>query len=251
MLQERMLEMLRYLDQICQKHKLTYWLSSGTLLGAVRHGGFIPWDDDIDIDMPYKDVIKLTKILLDECPPEFAVQTYKTDPYFFLPYPKLRDREWIVKEDQSEQQITSFYIYKGLAIDIFPMERICLPLKRLSSKYTGLAISLVQKNKFLGKATFSLGMHLVFPLLRFLGKPFLRRDVFYHTYGYGFFSARTIKYIFPLRKIKFEGYEFSVPNDYHAYLEEMFGKNYLSLPPEDSRRPHIKRIQYKEKEYVF
>ena len=49
--QLRMLEMLQYIDSVCKKHNIRYWLCSGTLLGAVRHGGFIPWDDDVDIEM--------------------------------------------------------------------------------------------------------------------------------------------------------------------------------------------------------
>ena len=49
--QLRMLEMLQYIDFVCKKHNIRYWLCSGTLLGAVRHGGFIPWDDDVDIEM--------------------------------------------------------------------------------------------------------------------------------------------------------------------------------------------------------
>lgn len=59
--QLKMLELLKFLNKICTENNLTYWLDSGTLLGAVRHGGFIPWDDDIDVCMPYKDAVVLKK----------------------------------------------------------------------------------------------------------------------------------------------------------------------------------------------
>lgn len=61
-MQLRMLDMLKYIDKICREHNIKYWLSSGTCLGAVRHGGFIPWDDDCDIELLRKDYKKLIKI---------------------------------------------------------------------------------------------------------------------------------------------------------------------------------------------
>lgn len=59
--QLRMLELLIFLDGVCRENKLTYWLDSGTLIGAARHGGFIPWDDDIDVCMMRKDAYHLKK----------------------------------------------------------------------------------------------------------------------------------------------------------------------------------------------
>lgn len=61
--QLKMLDMLLYVDAICREHSLKYWLAYGTLLGAVRHHGFIPWDDDLDISMEYSDYVKLRQIL--------------------------------------------------------------------------------------------------------------------------------------------------------------------------------------------
>ena len=67
-MQHRMTEMLGEIDKICRRHNLKYWLCSGTLLGCVRHGGYIPWDDDLDIEMLREDYEKLLKILPEELP---------------------------------------------------------------------------------------------------------------------------------------------------------------------------------------
>lgn len=73
--QLRMLEILKEIDRICQKHRIDYWLSSGTLLGAVRHGGFIPWDDDLDIEMERKDYLRLLQLLPEELNDAYLLQT--------------------------------------------------------------------------------------------------------------------------------------------------------------------------------
>lgn len=75
-MQLRMLEMLKYIDSICRENDIKYWLSSGTCLGAVRHGGFIPWDDDADIEMLASDYRKLEKILRSSSR-DFVLQDYK------------------------------------------------------------------------------------------------------------------------------------------------------------------------------
>ena len=64
--QLRMFEMLQYIDTVCKNHGIRYWLCSGTLLGAVRHGGFIPWDDDVDIEMLREDYRKFVKVMATE-----------------------------------------------------------------------------------------------------------------------------------------------------------------------------------------
>jgi len=116
-LQVVMLNLFKEFKGVCEKHDLTYFLIGGSALGAVRHGGFIPWDDDLDIGMPRKDYDKLMK-LKDEFSHPYFLQNFKTDPGFTLGYAKLRNSDTTYLEN--------FYIYQninhGVWIDIFPID---------------------------------------------------------------------------------------------------------------------------------
>ena len=86
--QMKMLRILEFVDRVCRKHGIRYWLSSGTLLGAARHGGFIPWDDDLDIEMLYRDYKRLMEVLPFELPSNLVLQTMHTDSNYVAPYAK-------------------------------------------------------------------------------------------------------------------------------------------------------------------
>ena len=90
--QLRMLELLLEMDRICKKHKIRYWLIGGTLLGAARHHGFIPWDDDMDVQMLREDYLRLLDVMPKELPDTMALQCRQTDSNYFFQYAKLRDR---------------------------------------------------------------------------------------------------------------------------------------------------------------
>jgi lipopolysaccharide cholinephosphotransferase len=77
------LKMLSKVDDICRKHNIRYYIVAGTLLGAIRHGGFIPWDDDIDIAMYREDYTKFLEIAPDELGTEFFVQTWQSERNYF------------------------------------------------------------------------------------------------------------------------------------------------------------------------
>ena len=81
--QMRMLEILLEVDKVCKRHDIKYWLSSGTLIGAMRHDGFIPWDDDLDIEMMRSDYLRLMEVLPSELPEWLALQNDETDPNYF------------------------------------------------------------------------------------------------------------------------------------------------------------------------
>ena len=116
-----MLRMLKIIDYICRKHDISYWMCSGTLLGAVRHKGFIPWDDDLDICMIREDYERFVEIAVNEFPKDMMLQTRETDPhYHYLPLPcKVRDKKSFILSPGYEDEECE----KGLFIDIFPMDR--------------------------------------------------------------------------------------------------------------------------------
>ncbi|MCB1828331.1 MAG: LicD family protein, partial [Coxiellaceae bacterium] len=118
-----MLRMLKIFDHICKKHKLTYWLEAGTLLGAVRHHGFIPWDDDLDVSMLRKDYERFIRLAPDELPSDIFMQTEKSDPGYFNPAVplKLRDKNSLLIEPH---EVEDKHIHQGIFIDIFPYDTV-------------------------------------------------------------------------------------------------------------------------------
>lgn len=103
--QLKQLAILEEVDRICRKHKINYWLDGGTLLGAVRHGGFIPWDDDIDLGMLLPDLQRFIKIAPGELSESLFLQTPESDPLNKEPIIKIRD-------------LNSLYIEAGDTFDV-------------------------------------------------------------------------------------------------------------------------------------
>ena len=115
------IDLLMQLDTVCRKHGLTYYMTAGSLLGAIRHHGFIPWDDDLDIAIPRSDYEKLIE-LADEFKKPYFLQTQKSDPEYFYSFIKLRNsRTTAIK---SYLRDTPFN--KGMAIDLFPLDQVVL-----------------------------------------------------------------------------------------------------------------------------
>lgn len=246
--QLKMLDILIVIDKICKKYDIKYWISDGTLLGAVRHGGFIPWDDDLDIQMMRKDFKHFIKIVSKELPANLVLQTHKTDKGYVAPYAKIRDLHSAISEYYNSD---INYKYKGIYIDIFPMEKCSYVFTRIAdsihahllykiSHFRAGLIRRIYLNFIFKLLTF------IYSLFRLLDWLFVRKENFTFTYGtacgyYNFVNSD----VMPLSEINFENHIFSAPHAPESILKKQYG-NYMELPAEESREIHTLSVELKK-----
>lgn len=120
-IQKESYEILKVFHIICEKENLKYILDYGTLLGAVRHDGFIPWDDDLDVSMPRDDYEKFLAVAEKYLPENMSIQNYKTDPNYLVPFTKIRKTDTYVQE----LELNMYNIKKGVWLDIFVYDNVC------------------------------------------------------------------------------------------------------------------------------
>ena len=244
--QLRMLEMLKYIDGICRRNNISYWLCSGTLLGAARHGGFIPWDDDLDIEMLRPDYERFVKALEAEKNDCYVLQTHKTDPNYFAPYGKLRDLRSTIKEDNTNDW---YYKFHGAYIDVFIMEPsssefLCKVAGFLQDKLLFGANRTLRNawgRKIYFGTVYPLLYSLIFPVMGLLGRMGANGQL-RHTLGSCFLMPRDVADIFPLTQLTFEDGSFPVPGNYDAYLTKIYG-HYMSLPDLDKLVMHTVNVE--------
>lgn len=240
--QLRMLDILIEVDKICRKHHIDYFLESGTLLGAVRHGGFIPWDDDVDISVMLSDYPRLRKILQEELPATMVFQDTTTDPNYPMLIGKVRDTRSYFEEDY-----TANLKNKGIYIDIFPLEKIpCWKWKEFLDYVYGHSVRALHNysdktDKICSAFVYPFAKILVC-LTRFVNKCIPTTRVAYQ-YGRKTYIQYDLKDIFPLQEIKFEGHTFLAPHNPDAMLKVCYG-DYLQIPPKGKRMVHTNKIEF-------
>ncbi len=134
------MDVLDQIHKVCEENQLRYTLFYGTLLGAVRHGGFIPWDDDIDIAMPREDYNKLLEIWNDVAPAGYLLQTYYTDDDVVNNFAKIRKDHTTYLQDESESEKK---YHKGIFVDIFPLDRLAPKGVQRKVQYISGAVNLL------------------------------------------------------------------------------------------------------------
>jgi len=242
-----MLDMLIEFDAICKKHQLRYWLDSGTLLGAVRHQGFIPWDDDIDLSMPVEDYNEFLSVANSELSKEIFLQTSQTDKNFKFDYTKLRSNKASIVEHHEKDQAIKYH--QGVFVDIFPMltlENTEANKKQYDTTLKEIrdvsSISLHTPN---GKDDPVKRAALIASLKqKHRGWDLENSKVIYGGEMPDVAAWFDLEEVFPLTTMEFEGLSFPVPNNPSHYLDAIYSFDYRQVPPKDKRIIHAHSIGF-------
>ena len=247
MAQLRLLDMVVYLFEAARQAGVACRLDGGNVLGAVRHGGFIPWDDDVDVVVSRKDFKKLCSYLQNHPHPQYVLQTHETDKDSFVPWGRLRDlkSEYANPYPPESREGKTFAAqkYKGLQIDIFPYEGYMIPsLQRLAAKMACVVhFDLSTSCPRLARITYALLHHAVYPCFRLAGRLFGNPDLYMHSYGTWWYFRFPKDVLLPHRELTFEGVRLMGPADTDRFLRIVY-KDYMSLPPKDKRAVHGSEI---------
>lgn len=246
-----LLESMNYFHKFCEENNLVYSIIGGTLLGAVRHKGYIPWDDDIDVVMPRDDYDRLIT-LTSQLKHPFQLNSHITQDGYIYPYLKLSNSDFVVEE----------ILYKpfrcGVWIDIFPLDYTFNNLK--SQKLHFSLVSIIRKLWILKHGAFKttkrsrmticllIMMHYItkiipkkalsytFKLLELAPTTIFKRHlVLANLYGAWGYKETAPKEIFKDRVLyDFEGYQFWGIKNYDFWLKKVYG-DYMELPPKSKR----------------
>lgn len=243
-IQMRLLDMLLYFDSVCKEIGITYYIDGGTCLGAVRHKGFVPWDDDLDVVIDQKDYPKLCEYMISHPHPQYILHNHHSDPNYYLGWPKLRDKNSTSTYDNhfldgANQE--SILKYKGVAMDIFLYSDHVIPMINYALHWIHKHITLmhlIKNHKIAAQCMYFLCMKILKPLANFTGLLFSRKKYYGHDYCGNNVIHRFLKdRIFPLKPIIFEGHEFMIPKDHDYFLSTLYGK-WETLPPPSARGHH-------------
>ena len=248
--QLRLLDMAIYLQETAKKIGVPCRLDGGNVLGAMRHGGFIPWDDDIDMVVDYKDFIRLCDYLKAHPHPQFVLQDNDTDPGFYKEWACLRDLKSENRSHDNQQsadrRMHEAQKFRGLHVDIFPYEGNMIPwLQRLAAKLSvNVNTKLAGRYPLLAQIAYKFLHVIVFPVFRLVGKLFGNPDLYMHSYGAWFYEQNPRRCMIPHKDIVFEGHTFEGPADADELCRIAYG-NYMDLPPRDKRDRHKIDVVFK------
>lgn len=252
------LELLIEFDKICRENKLNYQLFSGTLLGAVRHSGFIPWDDDIDVCMLRKDYEKFIEISKGNINQKYFLQTFETDKFYMHNYAKLRKNGTLIIDGGWP----GLEMHRGIFIDIFPMDKVAP--EKIVAKIQKQLLFIIKKIKpFKSESVYTSSRNklfkyvkiIIFNLLRPFSLQTLNRlqekisriyqnqNTVYSTalshLDNSLYHSHMIENddFYNTIEVEFEGHLFPAPKNYDLVLTRNFG-DYMTPPKSNDQKPH-------------
>ena len=249
--QKIQLEMAKDIKRVCDENGIRYFLYRGTFLGAVRHKGVIPWDDDMDFGMLRPDYEKFRKIAPECLGKDYLFQDWHTDENYALPFGKVRKRNTVFVEAKCARLPEN-----GIYIDIYPLdyapadlgERKVLAkkllhlfrVKLMKSGYTPW----MEENKILWKkrigyllyqtAALFVSQKKLIQVYDALVNAVPEGDVVYEQSALPIAYYFEKKWVAEVQEYPYEDTTFAGPKEYDAFLSSLYG-NYMELPPEDKR----------------
>lgn len=249
-LKEYEVKVLDEFVKICKEHDIPYFITYGTLLGAVRHKGFIPWDDDIDVHLAPNDYYKFKEIMKDNPNPKVFYQAIETEKYYPLPFAKLRMNNTMALETKMK----GLPIHHGIYIDIFPLvpypddkKAQKLFSRNLTIIYLLLEADLHDKGKYntygkLGKVLSKIFKIIPRTWRNSIAKKMLKKLIMYKGKYHEYIDVID-RVSFPsdcfdkTTKVSFEGKQYDAPKDYDRFMTSLYG-DYMTPPKEKDRKGH-------------
>ncbi len=250
--QNRLLYMGKGITSILDRNGIPYTITYGTLIGAVRHQGFIPWDDDFDImlfDENYDDAIAC---LRKELPEDLFLEDASSEPKFFHAWPRVRD----LKTCSVRQQFMhdGGYAHQGLTVDMYRIRKVKINeiLELTRSEYKAY-LDRRKRNNLLNEADYTRHMAAIERMDEIFEERVaknetpesMNREVYSNIYHSTFWVLHEIEDFFPLKRFKFEDIELLGPNNPDKILTLYYG-DYMTPPPEMARNAHFSEVEYLE-----
>lgn len=250
-LHNELLLIMDEIDRICVEHDLKYYLIGGSLLGAIRHKGFIPWDDDLDICMPREDFNQFVQMYYKELQSPFSLKWINTDEKYWFPFAKVENNRTIFQEEQ----YVGIDSTCGIFVDIFPIDitdgyskglvrrqkkiRLIQALMHSRVDYVN-DTGLKKFVKFMASHLFS-NVTLNSKLVELMMLTDASDGDYYTNFGsqYGVKKQTMPKEYYSTGvMLAFEDRFYRAPDEYEKVLGSIFGEDYMQLPPEEKRVTH-------------
>lgn len=254
------LEILTAIDHVCREYGISYFLDSGTVLGARRHGGFIPWDDDIDLGMPRDDYERFLEVAPAALGNRFRVTCSRSNPHQAALFAKVMLKGTRFVTDETEEAGFD----QGIFVDIFPYDAVCSESKAAKRQRKSCimwqSLSYLYHSKHIvvpHKGALGTAEKIACRIAHYAVRAVLSPERINRGFDKAAMSAKDDpksgalmassyaaiepypkSMLLPPRTMIFEGKEFFVPADVEGYLRIQYGRTWSQLPPEDQRRNH-------------
>lgn len=242
-------DMLKELDRICKKHHIRYFLGQGTLLGAAKYQGFIPWDDDVDVLMPYEAIEKLMTVFKEEAGKHYLITNHRVEKHYPLSWTKIRNTNTLSRP----KRYRNIPINWGICIDLFPLYpvsniKILRQLERIGFKIAN-KLMLAELTKYEKNRTVLERLLERIPLWarRFCLNSMIKLLILHKKDSeYVLIPCKGVKVfrrslIFEKEVcLHFEDGSYPVPADYHMYLTLNYGDYMAPLPKEEQGGHELK-----------